>query len=131
MGRTMIFALAAALLAGCAFERHYAIVPGKDQVVQVESGDRWLFELDENPAAGCEWDCTCDDDDVEVTIEHVAGAGGEGVAGKAKVTIRVHRGYDGPSTVTFFLRRRGEGPRPAKSFVITLFRRTGDEAFWK
>lgn len=133
MGRLMLLALAAVLFGGCAFERHYSIVPGKDQVVEVESGDRWLFELDE-AADEFEWDCTCDDDDVEVSIDHVAGEVGEGAAGtagKARVTIRVHRGYDGPSVVLFFCRRRCGKGRLAKPFAVTLFRRTGDEAFWK
>ena len=48
----------------------------------------------------------------------------------AKVMIRIHRGYDGPSTVTFALKRPGE-KTPEKSFTVTLFRRTGDAAFWR
>lgn len=122
------------VLTGCAFERHYAVVPEKDQVLEVASGDRWIFTLEENATTGYEWDYSCDDDDVEVRIDHIAGEskdGMVGVPGKAKVVIRIHRGYDGPSTVKFVYRRQWEKAKPAKSFVITLFKRTGDEAFWK
>jgi len=132
----VIVAVAVCLMlsCGCAVERHYSIVPEKNQVIEVASGDRWIFELEENVTTGFEWTCDCDDGDVEVLIEHVPGRaenGMVGVPGKAKVTIRVHRGYDGPSTLKFSYRRRWEKIAPAKSFVITLYRRTGDEAFWK
>ena len=123
----------AALLAGCAFgHRFWAVQPGVDQVLRVENGDRIFFEMGEDAASGCLWDFTCDDKDVTVTIDHVRidRADADGDSGVAKVMIRVHRGYDGPSTVTFSLKRQGESS-PAKSFTITLFRRTGDAAFWR
>ena len=100
-----------AVLAGCAFGRRFSAVrPGVDQVLHV-------------------WDFTCDDPDVTVVIDHVRPerAGANGVA---KVMIRIHRGYDGPSTVVFALKRPG-GKTPERSFTVTLFRRTGDAAFWR
>jgi len=116
-----------ALLAGCAFgHRFWAVKPGVDQVLRVQSGDRVYFEMEEG-AADCTWDFTCDDPDVTVAIEHERGDGA--AAGIAKVMIRVHRGYDGPSTVTFVQRQRGKATD--KGFTVTLFRRTGDAAFWR
>ena len=128
-----IFLLSAALLYGCALERRFfAVQPGVDQVLRVENGDRIYFEMEENAAAGYVWDFTCDDPDVTVTIDHVRpdGADRVGAPGTAKAMIRVHRGYDGPSAVTFALKRPGER-KPAKRFTVTLFRRTGDAAFWR
>ena len=126
--------LTALLLAGCAFERHYrAIVPEKNQVVRAESGDRFFFDLEENATTGYQWSATCDDADVDVSIRHVEGEAGEGlvgVPGVAKVEIRVHRGYDGPSKVRFSYRRSWE-KETLKEFSVTLYKRAGDFAFWK
>ena len=47
----------------------------------------------------------------------------------AAVRIRIHRGYDGPTAIRFFRKRKGEPIE--KEFTISLFRRTGDFAFWK
>ena len=118
----------AALIAGCASGRRFwAVQPGVNQVLRVQSGDRVYFDMEENAATGCIWDFTCDDPDVTVTIDHKRK---DGATGLATVMIRVHRGYDGPSTVVFTLKRPGE-KTPEKSFTITLFRRTGDAAFWR
>ena len=108
-------------LVGCSMERHFLSSPGTSQAVRVESGDRLFMDLDEEPDAGYRWRASCADPDVEVRLEHVEG--------KAEVTIRIHRGYDGPSAVTFAYGRAGETPR--KSFTITLYKRTGDCAFWE
>jgi len=108
-------------LVGCSTERHTITSPGKSQVIRVESGDRFFMTLDEDPASDGRWSARCDDSDVEVSIEHVAG--------KAKVLIRIHRGYDGPSAVVFSCKRGSQ--RPSKTFTITLYKRTGDCAFWE
>ena len=132
-GRILIVALVAAALAGCSFERHYLPSGGKNQVVRVESGDRLFMDLEENATTGYRWEATSDDADVEVEIVHVPGKSDEGLAGapgKAEVTIRVHRGYDGPTAVTFRYKRPWE-KEPLKKFTVTLFKRTGDCAFWK
>ena len=108
--------------------------PGRDEVLRVVSGDRIYFVLEENAAAGYTWDYVCDDPDVEVTIDHVAADTSDvrvGVPGLAKVRIRIHRGYDGPSNVHFMYRRRWEKGPPAKEFDIGLYKRTGDAAFWE
>ena len=130
-----LFSLAAALLlAGCAFERHYlAIVPERNQVVRAMSGDRFLFDLEENLTTGYEWTATCDDADVDVTIRHVPGEatdGMVGVPGVAKVEIRMRRGYDGPSHVRFRYARSWE-KESLKEFSVTFYKRTGDTAFWE
>ena len=105
--------------------------PEKNQVVRVEKGERLYFDLEEDADAGCRWDFTCDDKDVEVTMDHQAPeGGGEGrELGTVNVRIRIHRGYDGPSAVHFFYKCAGKPVE--KEFTISLFRRTGDFAFWK
>ena len=108
--------------------------PGKNQVIRVTSGDRLYFDLEENATTGYCWDYKCDDPDVEVTIDHAEpeqSDGSVGAVGLAKVRIRIHRGYDGPSTVRFVYRRRWEKSPPAREFTITLYKRTGDVAFWE
>ena len=134
MGRTVLHAgvalLAAVLLAGCEGPGYRTVSePGCSEVIRVVSGDRIYFSLDEGEAAGGSWDFACDDPDVEVTIDHEREA--SGAPARAKVRIRIHRGYDGPSTVRFACRRKGGGGAPAKEFVITLYKRTGNVAFWE
>ena len=120
MGRAIVFLLAAAALAGCRIERHLLARPGESQAVRVESGDRFYFSLSEDE--DCRWDFTSDDPDVEVRIDHDDG--------EASVRIRIHRGYDGPSTVRFYYRRPGR-KEPVRTFAISLFKRPGDYAFWE
>ena len=128
--------ICAALLAGagCSMERHTLSGAGVSQTVRVESGDRLYLDLEEDSAHGCRWEAVCKDPDVDVKIRHVPceGVGGvNGAPGRAETEIRVHRGYDGPSAVVFSYRRRSAGPTPLKSFTVTLFKRTGDCAFWE
>ena len=121
-----------ALLAGCnMLWRRILPDPEKNQVVRVEKGERLYFDLEEDVDAGYRWDFTCDDADVEVAMDHEPPEGGnEGrELGTAAVRIRIHRGYDGPSTVRFFYKCAGKAIE--KEFTISLFRRTGDFAFWK
>ena len=112
--------LAALAFAGCSMERHRLSNPGRNQVVRVESGDRFFMDLDETD--GCRWSVSCADPDVEVRINRSDGV--------AEVMIRIHRGYDGPSAVTFSCRRHGE-EIPSRKFAVTLYKRTGDVAFWE
>jgi len=117
---------------GCNFGRHAISSPGTSQAIRAESGDRFFMDLEEDSAAGYRWQGKSNDPDVDVVVDHERGNDGDGrvgALGKAKVMIRVFRGYDGPSAVTFTYRRGGE--EPVKEFVITLFRRTGDCAFWE
>ena len=116
-----VLALGVAWLGGCRIERHLLADPGQNQVVRVESGDRFYFDLPEEGYGGAQWDFTCDDKDVDVTIDHEKG--------EAAVRIRIHRGYDGPSTVRFVCRRPGR--EPEKSFTVALFKRPGDFACWE
>lgn len=127
--------ICAALLCGCeGVGMRIVAEPGKNQVLRVTSGDRLYFDLEENSATGYCWDYKCDDSDVEVTIDHVAADaanGSVGAPGRAEVRIRIHRGYDGPSAVRFMYRRRWERTPPVREFTITLYKRTGDVAFWE
>ena len=124
--RSKVFAatFAAALaLAGCSSGRRFlAVEPGVSQALRVASGDRNFFEMEEDAKTDGLWEFVCDDNDVDVEIAH---------AGRvAKVEIRIHRGYDGPSTVTFSC-RRANAVKPSRRFTIALYRRTGDAAFWE
>ena len=111
-----------AVISGCAFGRRYSAVrPGVNQTLRVESGDRIYFDLEEGSRPGREWDFECDDKDVTVSIAHRDG--------KASAEVRIHRGYDGPSRIAFF--RKGARGKDPERFVLTLFRRTGDAAFWE
>jgi len=131
----ILAAAVVALSCGCeGIGRRVVCDPGKSQVIRVVSGDRLYFDLKENVTTGFAWDCECDDSDVEVRIDHEPGDDSDGrcgVPGVAKVCIRVHRGYDGPSTLRFKYRRPWEKRPPAKEFTITLYKRTGDVAFWE
>ena len=119
MKRALVVLAAAAALAGCAFERrHFAVRPGVNQALSVVSGDRIFFDMDENTSAGQRWDFTCDDSDVEVSIAHNPPKRG-GVDGEP-----------GSASVVFSLRRPGAGSVDRR-FTITLFRKTGDAAFWR
>ena len=124
--------LLAALFAGCNMVwRKILPNPGTNQVVRVEKGERLYFDLEEDVDAGYRWDFTCDDPDVEVTMDHAAPDGGDAgrELGTAEVRIRIHRGYDGPSAIRFFYKSNGKAVE--KSFIITLYRRVGDYAFWE
>jgi len=124
------------LLAGCQFcDRH--LIPGESQVIRVESGHRYYFDLEENATTGYQWEYTCNDDDVEVLLDHQGPPkpkAGEpmmcGVPGKVSVRVRIHRGFDGPSTIKFQYKRPWE-KEPIEQFTISLYKRTGDAAFWK
>ncbi len=122
--KVFVAAFAAALaLAGCSSGRRFlAVEPGVSQALRVASGDRIFFEMEEDAKTDGLWEFVCDDNDVDVEIAH---------AGRvAKVEIRIHRGYDGPSTVTFSC-RRANAVKPSRRFTIALYRRTGDAAFWE
>lgn len=132
--RAACFLLALMALGGCNFfMRSWLDNPGKSQVVRVESGERIYFDLEEDATAGCRWYATSDDEDVLVKIDHRSeggGGGSTGARGVAKVEIRIHRGYDGPSAVCFrYL--RGDEAKSLKEFTLTFYKRTGDVAFWE
>lgn len=120
----ILLALGASMaVAGCNFvDRRWLSNTGANQVVRVTSGDRLYMNLDEESDGSCRWQATSDDPDVNVTIEHVDG--------RAKVAIRVHRGYDGPTAVRFRYMRQGVA-EPVRTFSITLYRSTGDRAVWE
>ena len=130
--RTGLALLALTLIAGCNMVwRKILPDPEKNQVVRVEKGERLYFDLEEDVDAGSRWDFTCDDKDVEVTIDHKAPGTREGgqASDAAAVRIRIHRGYDGPTAIRFVRKKRGEPIE--KEFTITLYRRIGDYAFWE
>lgn len=119
--RIVLVCAAALVLAGCQMMMHRMLPnPGKDAIVRVESGDRLFFNLPREE--GHEWRVEVDDSDVDVSIDP------EGE--EALVQLHVHRGYDGPSVLRFSYHERGSS-RELKHFTLSLFRRTGDTAFWK
>ena len=108
-------------VAGCDLGMHWIANPMEDRVIRTSSGDRFYLELDEGGIESRRWSAKCDDPDVGVRIDHQDA--------KAKVEIRIHRGFDGPAAVTFRCRQRsGEAPR---GFTISFYKRTGDVAFWE
>ena len=130
--RSSLALLALTMFAGCNMVwRRILPDPEKNQVVRVEKGERLYFDLKEDVDTGNRWDFTCDDKDVEVTIDHATpGSREEGQAmDAAAVRIRIHRGYDGPTAIRFFRKRKGAPIE--KEFTITLYRRIGDYAFWE
>ena len=121
MKRALVLALA--LVSACRFmDRRVVPEPGRNEVIRVESGERLYFDLKEE--GGLVWDCRSDDNDAEVSVER----GGQGTA---RVSVRIHRGFDGPATLRFSCRRKGEKAEGPESFTVALFRRTGEAAFWK
>lgn len=122
MSRLAVLLLAAAVLGCQSVERHLLAKPGSNEIIRVASGDRYYFSLEEDLSTGASWRYTCDDPDVEVTLDHKPG--------KAAVRLRVHRGYDGPSTIRFVCKKDG-AKRADREFSIVLFRRLGDVAFWE
>ena len=128
-----ILVLSVLALCGCNMAMRTTLEGEQNQVVRVESGERLYLEMKENATTGFRWEATSDDPDVEVRLEHVApdcSNGLCGAPGKVKAEIRIHRGYDGPSVVTFAYRRPWE-KKPIKSFAVTLYKRTGAVAFWE
>ncbi len=109
--------------------------PDKNQVVRVEKGERLYFDLKEDVDAGYRWDFTCDDADVEVTLDHEPPDGGDEGRELGTAEVRVaggqgaRRGYDGPSAGRVFYKSPGKPIE--KEFTITLYRRRGDDAFWE
>ena len=61
--------------------------PDKNQVVRVEKGERIYFDLEEDVDAGYRWDFTCDDNDVEVTLDHEPPDGGDEGRGKREEAL--------------------------------------------
>jgi len=123
MRRAFVLLVLVALV-GCRIERHLLSDPGANQVIRVESGDRFYFDLAERYHEGYRWDFKCDDPDVEVLIDHDVDDG------EAEVRIRIHRGFDGPTIVRFFC-RASPGQKPIKAFNMTLYKYTGDRPFWE
>lgn len=110
-----------AVLTGCQLGFYRSLDnPGTDQIVRVQSGDRFVFELPNT--TGLYWAASSDDSDVTVQV-YPSGV-------KTDVEIRVHRGYDGPSLLTFRLLEE-ETHTEVRRFTLSFFRRTGDAAFWK
>lgn len=135
MKKFLASAALAALLCGCEGIGYRVVEnPGENRVMRVVSGDRIYFSLPEIRESGYMWDYVCDDDDVSVTIDRDESLKRDKTSAsslEANVRIRVHRGYDGPSTVTFALRGKKANEPPVKEFTITLYRRTGDVALWE
>ena len=116
---------AACALCGCRLiDRKLVFDAGRNQVIQTESGERFYFSLDERGEGGAVWSAKSDDPDVTVEVKHTH------PPTEASVSIRVHRGFDGPSTV-YFVRKKPGSAKPAGKFAMSFFRRTGDAAVWE
>ena len=132
-------ALAAVALAGCRMDRMTIREPVTDRFVEVESGDRFWVELEENTTTGYTWEVEVSDERnlVETSVRHIpyeAPVGEEalcGAPGTAEIMIRVHRGFVGPATVFFRYVRPWERDRAAREIKFVLWRRDGDVAPWR
>jgi hypothetical protein len=105
-------------------DRKLVFDAGKNQIVQTESGERFYFSLDERGADGAAWSAKSDDPDVEVEVKHTH------PPTEASVSIRIHRGFNGPSTV-YFVRKRPGAREIAGKFAMSFFKRTNDAALWE
>jgi hypothetical protein len=130
--RRQVFVIfAAAFLHGCGtLDSVSPAYPGQSEFIRVKSGQRICFDL-QDPSEKCQWDFMCDDSDVEVRVDRKDSLGDISPR-KVSVMIRIHRGYDGPSVVRFFCNKCND-PKTCsnKAFTISLFKRTGDVAFWE
>ena len=131
---------ALATSAGCRMDRMTIREPVTDRFIEVESGDRFWVELEENTTTGHCWEASTDDfrQLVDTQVKHIPGErqtrDGEalcGAPGKAEVLIRVHRGFVGPATVILKYVRPWEPDKPVRTVKLVLWRRDGDVAPWK
>ena len=114
----------ASALCGCRMiDRKLVFDPGKNQIIQTESGERFYFSLDEH-GGDAVWSAKSDDPDVEVAVEHTH------PPTEASVSIRIHRGFDGPSTV-YFVRKKPGSRSVFGKFAMAFFKRTNDAAVWE
>ena len=127
------------LVAGCRMDRMTIKEPVTDRFIEVESGDRFWVELDENMTTGYSWEVKCDDfrELVETYVKHIPYEPKPdepplcGAPGKAEIMIRVHRGFVGPATVFMRYVRPWEPDEPARVIKFVLWKRDGDVAPWK
>ncbi len=129
----MLWIILTAALPGCRIGLYEATEPVKSRVIEVCSGDRWTFRLDENLTTGYEWTAACADSCVDVTIGHRGPANGEGLLGapgQAVVTVRIKNGFAGPSELRLKY-RRSWSDEVARDITIVFYRKTGDHAPWK
>lgn len=115
----------ASVICGCrVVDRKLIFDPGKNQVIQTESGERFYFDLDESDGDGAMWSARSDDPDVDVSVYHTY------PPTAASVSIRVHRGFDGPSTV-YFVRKKQGSKKIVGKFTMAFFKRANDVAVWE
>lgn len=107
--------------------------PIKSQFIEVGSGERWTFVLDENRTTGYEWTAECSDACVDATVGHRPPKAGDGLCGepgKAVVTVRIRRGFAGPSELRLKYQRNWSH-EVGREITIVFYRKTGDHAPWK
>ena len=121
--RLIAVSIVAFTVCGCrVIDRKLIFDSGKNQIVQTESGERFYFSLDEHD--GAVWSAKSDDPDVTVEVKHTH------PPTEASVSIRVHRGFDGPSTV-YFVRKKPGSRNVVCKFAMSFFKRTNDVAVWE
>ena len=131
---------AALVLAGCRTDMHTFREPVESQIVEVESGDRFWIELEENPTTGFSWEVDCDDfrRKVEIHSEYIepcrGGEGGMlcGAPGIRRISVRVRLGFTGQALLSMKYRRPWETKvPPAREINFMLWKRDGDVAPWR
>lgn len=119
--RVVLVGLALGLFSGCNLGMHWVSDPAQNRVIKASSGDRFFFKLPAGGVDSLRWSAKSDDPDVTVKIDRHET--------EDAVSIRVHRGFDGPATVVFHARKKSG--QPPDDFTILVYKRTGDEAFWE
>ena len=128
------------LAAGCRHDMHTLKEPVESQIIEVETGDRFWIELDENPTTGYQWQIDCDDfrHKVEINSYFEPCRDGEiedglcGAGGKRIVSVRVRLGFTGECTLSMtYLRPWEKDVKPAREIQFVLWKRDGDVAPWR
>ena len=104
----------ASALCGCrVVDRKLIFDPGKNQVVQTESGERFYFSLDESGGDGAVWSARSDDPDVDVSVYHT------------------YPPTEASVSTVYFVRKKPGSKEIVGKFAMGFFKRTGDVAVWE
>jgi len=134
----MVVLALAVLGGGCRLGRYELDESMDGQAIEVKSGDRLSIDLEENATTGYMWMTECDDTDIRFEREVLDPEKDDndmpicGAPQKIRITIRVGRGFDGPTHVKLSYRRPWEKNQPpARQIDVVLYHTAEDRAPWK
>lgn len=119
---------------GCRLSRYSLDETCDGQTIQVKSGDRISIDLEENATTGYIWTAECNDPDITIVRETEGPDDDKPLCGaprKIRFIIRVARGFDDTTHVTFRCKRPWKGGGTARVIDVILFRKVEDTAPWK